>query len=35
MRQAGVVRIGRAVCGDLAAAEKREWLLTNGRGGYA
>jgi predicted glycogen debranching enzyme len=23
------------VCGDLAAAEQREWLLTNGRGGYA
>ena len=23
------------MCGDLAAAEAREWLLTNGRGGYA
>ena len=23
------------LCGDLAAAEGREWLLTNGRGGYA
>jgi predicted glycogen debranching enzyme len=23
------------LCGDLAAAEAREWLLTNGRGGYA
>ncbi|MDB5094588.1 MAG: malQ1 [Candidatus Eremiobacteraeota bacterium] len=23
------------MCGDLAAAEQREWLLTNGRGGYA
>jgi len=23
------------LCGDLAAAESREWLLTNGRGGYA
>jgi glycogen debranching enzyme len=23
------------LCGDLAAAETREWLLTNGRGGYA
>jgi len=29
------VRYGRSVCGDLATAEAREWLLTNGRGGYA
>jgi glycogen debranching enzyme len=29
------VRCGRSLCGDLAAAESREWLLTNGRGGYA
>ena len=29
------VRYGRSLCGDLAAAETREWLLTNGRGGYA
>lgn len=29
------VRFGRGLCGDLAAAEAREWLLTNGRGGYA
>jgi glycogen debranching enzyme len=29
------VRCGRSLCGDLAAAEGREWLLTNGRGGYA
>ncbi len=29
------VRYGRALCGDFAAAEAREWLLTNGRGGYA
>ncbi|MGH7191828.1 MAG: glycogen debranching enzyme N-terminal domain-containing protein, partial [Acetobacteraceae bacterium] len=26
---------GRAVCGDLRAAERREWWLANGRGGYA
>ena len=26
---------GREVCGDLAAAEQREWLVTNGLGGYA
>lgn len=29
------MRYGRLVCGDLATAEAREWLLTNGRGGYA
>ncbi len=29
------MRYGRALCGDLAAAEAREWLLANGRGGYA
>ncbi|HTD32423.1 MAG TPA: amylo-alpha-1,6-glucosidase [Candidatus Elarobacter sp.] len=34
-RARGTVRFGRALCGDLAAAEAREWLLTNGRGGYA
>ena len=26
---------GREVCGNLANAEKREWLVTNGIGGYA
>ena len=30
-----VVSFGREVCGDLAAAEQREWLVTNGLGGYA
>ncbi|HLZ31263.1 MAG TPA: amylo-alpha-1,6-glucosidase [Chloroflexota bacterium] len=29
------IRFGREVCGDLAAAQQREWLLTNGLGGYA
>ncbi|MEA2787088.1 MAG: hypothetical protein QOF71_3192, partial [Candidatus Eremiobacteraeota bacterium] len=29
------MRFGRSLCGDLGAAEAREWLLTNGRGGYA
>ena len=29
------VRFGRAVCGDLVSAERREWWLANGRGGYA
>jgi hypothetical protein len=27
--------LGRGVCGDLAVAERREWLVTNGIGGYA
>jgi predicted glycogen debranching enzyme len=30
-----LVRFGRAVCGDLNAAVRREWLVTNGLGGYA
>ena len=29
------VDFGRTVCGDLAEAERREWLVTNGIGGYA
>jgi len=29
------IRFGRAVCGTLAAAERREWWIANGRGGYA
>jgi 4-alpha-glucanotransferase len=29
------IRFGHEVCGDLAAAERREWWLANGRGGYA
>lgn len=29
------VRFGREVCGDLQQAEQREWLVTNGLGGYA
>lgn len=29
------VQFGREVCGDLDAAESREWLVTNGLGGYA
>ena len=27
--------VGRAITGDLAAAERREWLCTNGIGGFA
>jgi predicted glycogen debranching enzyme len=30
-----VVEFGREICGDLAAAEAREWLVTNGIGGFA
>jgi len=26
---------GREICGDLRSAEEREWLVTNGLGGYA
>ena len=29
------VDFGRAICCDLSAAESREWLVTNGIGGYA
>jgi len=29
------VTFGRETCGDLAAALRREWLVTNGLGGYA
>ena len=29
------IQFGREVCGDLDAAEKCEWLVTNGLGGYA
>ena len=29
------IRFGRAVCGDLGQAERREWWLSNGLGAYA
>jgi predicted glycogen debranching enzyme len=29
------VRFGRDICGNLSAAESREWLVTNGIGGFA
>ncbi len=29
------IAFGRAICGDLAAAERREWLVTNGTGSFA
>ncbi len=30
-----MIEFGRGICGDLAAAERREWLVTNGLGGFA
>jgi predicted glycogen debranching enzyme len=30
-----VVEFGRDICGDLRSAEQREWLVTNGNGGFA
>jgi predicted glycogen debranching enzyme len=30
-----LIEFGRAICGDLAQAERREWLVTNGLGGFA
>jgi predicted glycogen debranching enzyme len=27
--------LGRSICGELATAERREWLVTNGIGGFA
>ncbi|MGQ0551094.1 MAG: amylo-alpha-1,6-glucosidase, partial [Armatimonadota bacterium] len=30
-----LVRFGREICGDLEAGLRREWLVTNGLGGYA
>jgi predicted glycogen debranching enzyme len=29
------INLGREICGDLAQSEAREWLVTNGMGGYA
>ena len=29
------INFGREICGDLSAAESREWLVTNGIGGFA
>ncbi len=35
MPEQAEVQFGREICGDLAAAESREWLVTSGIGGYA
>ena len=34
MNSTGVVDFGRDICGSLPQAEQREWLITNGIGGY-
>jgi len=34
-RAALTIRFGRASCAELAFSERREWLVTNGLGGYA
>ena len=34
MPEQAEIQFGREICGDLAAAESREWLVTNGIGGY-
>lgn len=31
---APLISFGREICGDLASAESREWLVTNGLGGF-
>jgi len=33
--QSSFVQLGREVCADIAAAESREWLVTNGLGSFA
>lgn len=30
-----MIQFGREICGELSIAEQREWLVTNGIGGYA
>jgi glycogen debranching enzyme len=34
-QQASFVQLGREVCAELASAESREWLVTNGLGSFA
>lgn len=35
MTRPGFIRFGRETCGELGQAERREWWLSNGLGGYA
>ncbi len=30
-----IIDFGRSICGDLVTAQSKEWLVTNGIGGYA
>src|SRR5215470_11996243 len=34
-RQSALIRLDATLCTDLVAAEQREWLVTNGIGGFA
>jgi hypothetical protein len=34
-RLPSVIEFGREICGELAVAENREWIVTNGIGGFA
>ena len=35
MAEQAEIQFGREICGDLAASGSREWLVTNGIGGFA
>ena len=35
MSEQAEIQFGREICGDLDSAESREWLVTNGIGGYS
>src|SRR6516162_2165619 len=35
MLESPLIGFGREICGDLSAGLRREWLVTNGLGGYA
>ena len=35
MLESPLVRFGREICGDLPSGIRREWIVTNGLGGYA
>jgi predicted glycogen debranching enzyme len=35
MNRPSFIRFGREICGELTQAERREWWLSNGLGGYA
>ena len=35
MSEQAEIQFGREICGNLVTAESREWLVTNGIGGFA